>query len=140
MQYFVNEDELISFRYGEVDSTLYSLYVLEVKGLNNGFENDIEFIEVPGRDGELIVDNQRKKSKEITIEGFIDFDKSFIDTFEDLCEEIENWLQDEVKIDTLMFSNCNKIYNAICTNVTIEEVMEGLGEVTITFNIQPGGR
>ena len=51
MQYFVNEDELISFMYGEVPSTLYSLYVLDVKNLNNGFERDIEFIEVPGRDG-----------------------------------------------------------------------------------------
>ena len=137
MQYFVNEDELISFTYGEVSSTLYSLYVLDVKNLNNGFERDIEFIEVPGRDGDLIVDNLRIKSKEITVEAFIDFDKSFIDNFEDLCAEIEDWLQGEVKVDTLAFSNFNKVYNAICTGLEIEEVMEGLGEVNITFLIQP---
>lgn len=137
MQYFVNEDELISFMYGEVSSTLYSLYVLDVKNLNNGFERDIEFIEVPGRDGDLIVDNFRKKSKEITIEAFIDLSKSFIESFEDLCVEIEDWLQGEVKVDTLAFSNCGKVYNAICTKVEIEEVMEGLGEAYITFLVQP---
>ena len=137
MQYFINEDELISFMYGEVSSTLYSLYVLDVKNLNNGFERDIEFIEVPGRDGDLIVDNFRKKSKEITIEAFIDLSKSFIESFEDLCVEIEDWLQGEVKVDTLAFSNFNKVYNAICTKVEIEEVMEGLGEAYITFLVQP---
>ena len=137
MQYFVDENELISFIYGGVSSTLYSLYVLNVQGLNNAFERDIKFIEVPGRNGDLIIDNNRRKSKEIRIEGFIDFEKSYIESFEDLCSEIENWLQGEVELNTLKFSNSYKSYNAICTSVEIDEVIENLGEVTMKFNIQP---
>ena len=137
MQYFIDENELISFIYGDVSSTLYSLYVLNVQGLNNAFERDIEFVEIPARDGDLIINNSRKKSKEITIEGFIDFEKSYIESFEDLCSEIENWLQGEVELNTLKFSSSYKSYNAICTSVEIDEVIENLGEVTIKFNIQP---
>lgn len=139
MQYFINKEELISFIYGDVSSTLYSLYVLDVQGLNNSFERDIEFFEVSGRDGDLIIDNQRKKSKEITIEGFIDFEKSYIETFEDLCSEIENWLQGEVNLNTLKFSNSHRTYKAICTSIEIDEVLENFGEVIIKFKIQPGG-
>lgn len=137
MQYFVDENELISFIYGDVSSTLYSLYVLNVQGLNNAFERDIEFVEIPARDGDLIINNSRKKSKEITIEGFIDFEKSHIENFEELCSEIENWLQSEVKLNKLQFSNSFKTYKAICTGIEIDEVIDGLGEAFIKFRIQP---
>lgn len=137
MQYFINEDELINFSYKGTSSSLFSLHVLEIKNLNNGFERDIEFIEVPGRDGDLIIDNLRKKSKEITVECFVDFDKSYVETFEELAEEIENWLQGTVGIDELQFSHLTKSYKATCTKVEIDEPIEGLGEVNITFLIQP---
>lgn len=140
MQYFVNEEELISFIYGDVSSTLYSLYVLKVQGLNNAFERDIEFVEIPARDGDLIIDNSRKKSKEIRVEGFIDLEKSYIENFEDLVEEIGKWLQSEVELKTLKFSNSYKTYTALCTGIEINEVMEGLGEVIIKFKIQPARR
>lgn len=137
MQYFVDENELISFIYGGVSSTLYSLYVLNVQGLNNAFERDIKFIEVPGRNGDLIIDNNRRKSKEIKIEGFIDHSKSYIETFDELVIEIEKWLQSEVKLNKLQFSNSFRTYKAICTGIEIDEVIERLGQVLIKFKIQP---
>lgn len=137
MNYFVNEDELISFMYRGTSSAFFSLYVLEVQNLHNAFERDIEFIEVPGRDGDLIIDNLRKKSKEITIEAFIDLDEAYTSSFTELCEDIERWLQGTVGVSTLNFSDSPRNYKAICTGVEITETIEGLGEVNVTFLIQP---
>ena len=39
------------------------MVIEEVEGLLDTFERDIELVEIQGRDGELIIDNQRKKSK-----------------------------------------------------------------------------
>ena len=61
MQYFVNKEELIRFSFGGINSASFSIFATEVKGLYNSFERDVEFIEVPGRDGDLLIDNKRKK-------------------------------------------------------------------------------
>ena len=76
MQYYVNENELMNFTYNGVSSTSFFMVIEEIEGLLDTFERDIELIEIKGRDGELVIDNQRKKSKNITITGQIDVEKS----------------------------------------------------------------
>ena len=95
MQYYVNENELMNFTYNGVSSTSFFMVIEEIEGLLDTFERDIELIEIKGRDGELVIDNQRKKSKNITVIGHIDVEKSNkkIDV---LSKDIENWLQKEV--------------------------------------------
>ena len=67
MKYYVDKSELEVFYFNNVSNTNFNLIVEDIEGLYDSFERDIEFIEVPGRNGELIVDNNRVKSKELTI-------------------------------------------------------------------------
>lgn len=135
MNYYVNADELTPFFYGGVDSATFNLYLTDLGDLYNSFERDIEFVEVAGRDGDLLIDNKRKKSKEVTLTGFIDMEQNNV-PMPTLAKAIEDWLQGEVKYKELIVEN--KTYNAICINqISIKEVMEQLGEIQIKFRIQP---
>ena len=93
MQYFVKEKDLITFEYGGVSSAFYHLYVVKQNGLYDSFQRDLEFIEVKGRDGDLVIDNKRRRSKTISLECFIDLEKSEL-PLETLAENIEEWLQE----------------------------------------------
>lgn len=137
MQYYVNENELISFNYNEVSSTSFFMIIEEINGLIDSYEKDVEFIEVKGRDGELIIDNKRKKSKDITIKGHIDVEK-LIGDITDVALEIENWLQGTVSYKPLIFSEHRFIYQAICVNqIKLSEVIENLCEFEIKFRVMP---
>ena len=135
MDYYVDTNELTSFFYGGVNSATFNLYLTDLGNLYDSFERDIELIEVAGRDGDLLIDNKRKKSKEVAFTGFIDVEKSEM-SMPMLAKAIEDWLQGEVKYKELIVEN--KTYSAICINqISIKEVMEQLGEIQIKFRIQP---
>ena len=76
MKYYVDKSELEVFYFNNVSNTNFNLIVEEIEGLYDSFERDIEFIEVPGRNGELIVDNNRFKSKNLIIKGYVDASNS----------------------------------------------------------------
>lgn len=138
MQYFVNKEELIRFSFGGINSASFSIFATEVKGLYNSFERDVEFIEVPGRDGDLLIDNKRKKSKEIEVTCYMDLDLETEKDIGYLANEVVEWLQGEVKYKTLTFSNYYKPLQAICINqINIDEIIEDLGEFIIKFRVQP---
>ena len=137
MQYYVNDSELMYFNYNGVSSTSFFMVIEETEGLLDTFERDIELIEVPGRDGELVIDNQRKKSKDITIRGHIDVEKSN-KSIDILAYEIENWLQGVVSYKPLTFKDCNFRYEALCFNqIKLSEIIQNLCEFEITFRVTP---
>lgn len=137
MQYFVKENELNTFSYGGVSSASFFLYVTNINGLFDSFERDLEFKEIKGRDGDLVIDNQRRKSKTISLECFIDLEKATKD-LDTLSEEIENWIQGTVGYKILNFSNTKKTFNAMCVNqINISEALKDLAIVQIRFKVQP---
>lgn len=137
MQYYVNENELMSFTYNGVSSTSFFMVIEEIEGLLDTFERDVELIEIKGRDGELIIDNQRKKSKDITITGHIDVEKSN-KSIDVLAKDIENWIQEEVSYKPLIFKNHKFKYEALCFNqIKLSEVIEDLCEFEIIFRVTP---
>lgn len=137
MQYYVNDDELMYFNYNGVSSTSFFMIIEEVEGLLDTFERDIELVEIQGRDGELIIDNQRKKSKDITITGHIDVEKS-TKTLDVLANEIENWLQGVVSYKPLIFKDHKYKYEALCFNqINLSEIIEDLCEFKIIFRVTP---
>ena len=137
MQYYVNDDELMYFNYNGVSSTSFFMVIEDVEGLLDTFERDIELVEIQGRDGELIIDNQRKKSKDITITGHIDVEKS-TKTLDVLANEIENWLQGVVSYKPLIFKDHKYKYEALCFNqIKLSEIIEDLCEFEIRFRVTP---
>lgn len=137
MRYYVDDHELMDFNYNEVSSTSFFMIIEEIDGLLDTFERDIDLIEVMGRDGELIIDNHRKKSKDIIVRGHIDVEKSYFPV-DILAVKIEEWLQSEISYKPLFFKNHDIKYNAICFNqIKLSEVIKDLCSFEITFRVNP---
>ena len=99
----------------------------------NGFENDFELIEIPGRSGDLLINNNRKKNKEINIEAYVDLDG--LGDAKTVSKNIKQWLQGEVKYKDLTFSNDLTEYKAIVKGpIEIVEEMEGLLNINFKFS------
>ena len=132
MQYYVDKNELESFTYGAISSTSFNFIIVSNDNLN-GFENDFELVEIPGRTGNLIIDNQRKKNKEINIEAYADIEEFGEASL--VSKAIRNWLQGEVKYKPLIFSNDYIKYEAIVLgNVEIVEEVENLLNIKFKFS------
>ena len=137
MQYYVDKNELESFTYGAISSTSFNFIIVSNDNLN-GFENDFELVEIPGRTGNLIIDNQRKKNKEINIEAYADIEEFGEASL--VSKAIKKWLQGEVKYKPLIFSNDYIKYEAIVLgNVEIVEEVENLLNIKFKFSCKEVG-
>lgn len=137
MQYYVDKNELESFTYGAISSTSFNFIIVSNDNLN-GFENDFELVEIPGRTGNLIIDNQRKKNKEINIEAYADIEEFGEASL--VSKAIKKWLQGEVKYKPLIFSNDYVKYEAIVLgNVEIVEEIENLLNIKFKFSCKEVG-
>lgn len=100
-------------------------------------ERDVTPLEVPGLDGDLIVDNNRLKG----------FDKSFPisliapngKTIDQISKEISEWLRTDVGWDKLTFTGYQGYYyEAICyESFDIENILKTFGKAVITFRCKP---
>ena len=132
MQYYVDKNSLDYFVYGGTSSASFNFIITENDHLN-GFENDFELIEIPGRSGDLLINNNRKKNKEINIEAYADIED--LGDAETVVKNIKQWLQGEVKYKTLTFSNDLIEYKAIVKGpIEIVEEVEGLLNINFKFS------
>ena len=102
MIYYVDKNSLEHFTFGGTSSASFNFIIVKNDNLN-GFENDFELIEIPGCSGDLLINNNRKKNKEINIEAYADIEE--LGDAHTVAKNIKQWLQGEVKYKTLTFSN-----------------------------------
>ena len=132
MQYYVDKNSLDYFVYGGTSSASFNFIITENDNLNS-FENDFELIEIPGRSGDLVIDNKRKKNKEINIEAYADIEG--LGDAHTVAKHIKQWLQGEVKYKDLTFSNDLTEYKAIVKGpIEIVEEIEGLLNINFKFS------
>ena len=132
MIYYVDKDKLEYFTFGGTSSASFNFIIVENDNLNS-FENDFELIEIPGRSGDLVIDNKRKKNKEINIEAYADIEG--LGDAHTVAKNIKQWLQGEVKYKTLTFSNDLTEYEAIVKGpIEIVEEVEGLLNINFKFS------
>ena len=132
MQYYVDKNSLDYFVYGGTSSASFNFIITENDHLNS-FENDFELIEIPGRSGDLVIDNKRKKNKEINIEAYADIEG--LGDAHTVAKNIKQWLQGEVKYKALSFSNDLTEYEAIVKGpIEIVEEVEGLLNINFKFS------
>lgn len=120
----------------ECNSLSYGLLVAE-KGSYNGASRDVEFISVPGRDGDLIIDNGRHKN--ITIPYKLTLLNNTERDFKTLAHQIKAWLTGEPGYFTLWDSYDPEYfrYAAYIDEVDIEQELEAVGNITVNFNCKP---
>ena len=132
MQYYVDKNSLDYFVYGGTSSASFNFIITENDHLN-GFENDFELIEIPGRSGDLLINNNRKKYKEINIEAYADIEE--LGDAHTVAKNIKQWLQGEVKYKDLTFSNDLTEFKAIVKGpIEIVEEVEGLFNINFKFS------
>ena len=132
MIYYVDKNSLEHFTFGGTSSASFNFIIVENDNLN-GFENDFELIEIPGRSGDLLINNNRKKNKEINIEAYADIEE--LGDAHTVAKNIKQWLQGEVKYKTLTFSNDLIEYKAIVKGpIEIVEEVEGLLNINFKFS------
>ena len=132
MRYYVDKNSLDYFVYGGTSSAFFNFIIVENDNLNS-FENDFETVSIPGRHGDLILSNNRKKNKEINIEAYIDLEG--LGNAQTVAKNIKQWLQGEVKYKTLTFSNDLTVYEAVVVgSIEIVEEIEGLLNISFKFS------
>lgn len=135
MIYYIDKNKLEYFTFGGTSSASFNFIIMENDNLSS-FENDFELISVPGRTGDLIVNNNRKKNKEININAYVDLEG--LGDAKTVARNINNWLVGEVCYKPLIFSDDLVKYEAIVIGkVDIREVIEGLLEISFKFNCKP---
>ncbi len=131
MKWYKNISELKNFTYGATSSTSFK-YGFEADNLKP-FELDFDIKEVPGRSGDLIIDNKRKKNKVISIKGQVDCGEEEPSV---VISKINAWLCGEVKYKPLTFNDDTVKYEAVVIpgSYTIEEIIKGVLNLEFQFS------
>lgn len=119
------------FTFNGVSSERYGLKVKESNHLSLPAKN-IESIEIPGRTGNLIIDDGSKKNIQIELLCIVDCRTN--SNLHIISRQIAKWLQDPIGYQTLKMWD-GLTFKAVCTNqIDIAEVIDHFAEVSIRFD------
>lgn len=110
---------------------------IKIKKINDlsAPKRSIEKKSVPGRNGDLIIDNKNYENFTLSIE--CDLDSKDVD-IENVVMELTNWLQKDFAYEKLYIENRNYYYEAYCSNaLEIERMYKNFGEFVIEFDCKP---
>ena len=119
------------FTFNGVNSQQYGLRVKQSNHLSKPAKK-IESIEIPGRTGNLIIDDGSRMN--LTIELLCTLDCRSGNNIATISKQIGAWLQDPIGYQTLTMYD-GTTFKAICTNqVDISEVIDNFAEVSVRFD------
>ncbi len=119
------------FKFNNISSETYGLKIKTSNHLSRPAKK-VESISVPGRTGNLIIDDGSKENLQIELACYVDSrpNKNLKKTMKD----IGSWLQDPIGYQLLEFSD-GETFKAVCTNqIDVNEIIRYFGEVTIRFD------
>lgn len=91
-----------------------------------------EFIEVPGRTGDLIIEDGSCENLKITLECYIDIldDKSV----KEISDEFDDWLNKPIGYQKLIF-NDGCVYRAVCiSEISFESNFKKIQDINLMFS------
>lgn len=119
------------FTFNGTSSERYGLKIKKSNHLSRAAKK-IESISIPGRTGNLIIDDGSKENLQIELECYIDARAN--SNLPYLSKQIGSWLQDPIGYQMLSFSD-GMAFKAVCTNqIDIDEVIKHFGEFSIRFD------
>lgn len=124
------------FLYDEKSSLDFGL-IIDTLPEDTPAEIDITKQEIAGRDGVLVLNNHRRKSKLKNITAYLNGDSE-----SDIVKKLDNiklWLQGDVGFKKLVLSNeLDKYYEAICVNsINITSMWDECKKLLIVFECMP---
>ena len=119
------------FTFNNISSETFGLKVKSTNHLSLPAKK-IESIEIPGRTGNLIIDDGSRRNLSIEVVCFLDCRADKNIAFK--TRQISNWLQGPIGYRKLVFSD-GVTFNAICNNqIDIAELINYYGEIMIHFD------
>ena len=91
----------------------------------------LEFISIPGRTGDLIIDEGARENFNLVIEGYIDGRKSNLKT---LTEQLDLWLNSSKGYQSINFDDGTVLKAVLISEIDINEVVKNFGELTLEFS------
>ena len=91
----------------------------------------LEFISVPGRTGDLILDEGARENFNLVIEGYIDGRKTNLKT---LCDNLDNWLNSTTGYQNITFDDGTVLKAVLISEIDPVEVVKNFGELTLEFS------
>ena len=91
----------------------------------------LEFISIPGRTGDLIIDEGARENFNLVIEGYIDARESNLKT---LCDNLDNWLNSTTGYQTITFDDGTVLKAVLISEINIVEVVKNFGELSLEFS------
>ena len=96
----------------------------------------IEFISVPGRTGDLIIDEGARENFNLVIEGYIDARESNLKT---LCDNLDNWLNSTTGYQSITFDDGTALKAVLISEINVNEVVKNFGELSLEFSAYKEG-
>ena len=129
--------ELHSFTYNGQNSIDFGLYIKKQSSYDNGARSVTE-INVPGRNGTVIIDNGNYENTKLTYECRVLPVKSKYVGFEEQTAAIKTWLYADVGNYHALNDTYGASKMAVFTSaLNFTEVVKGALDVSITFNCKP---
>ena len=91
----------------------------------------LEFISIPGRTGDLILDDNSRENFNLVIEGYIDGRKSNLKA---LTERLDLWLNSSKGYQSITFDDGIVLKAVLISEIDINEVVKNFGELTLEFS------
>ena len=91
----------------------------------------LEFISIPGRTGDLILDDNSRENFNLVIEGYIDGRKSSLKT---LTEQLDSWLNSTTGYQSIAFDDGTVLKAVLISEIDINEIVKNFGELTLEFS------
>ena len=96
----------------------------------------LEFISIPGRTGDLIIDEGARENFTLIIEGYIDARESNLKT---LCDNLDNWLNSTTGYQTITFDDGTILKAVLISEINVNEVVKNFGELSLEFSAYKEG-
>ena len=91
----------------------------------------LEFISIPGRTGDLILDEGARENFNLVIEGYIDARESNLKT---LCDNLDNWLNSTTGYQTITFDDGTILKAVLISEIDPNEIVKNFGELSLEFS------
>ena len=91
----------------------------------------LEFISIPGRTGDLILDEGARENFNLVIEGYIDARESNLKT---LCDNLDDWLNSTTGYQTIIFDDGTILKAVLISEIDPNEIVKNFGELSLEFS------
>ena len=91
----------------------------------------LEFISIPGRTGDLILDDNSRENFNLIIEGYVDGRKTNLKI---LTEQLDSWLNSTTGYQSITFDDGTVLKAVLISEIDVNEIVKNFGELTLEFS------